>query len=317
MLFALVFITSFLATVLITPVFIKKLMSSGIYGRDVHKEKKTKVPEMGGLAVLFGFSAGMFVSIPHFIGSMAYIFAAFLTVAIMGVIGICDDLFGLGQKVKSWLPVFASIPLIATWAGVHTMSIPLIGAVDFGLFYPIILIPVAVTVVSNSFNMMAGYNGMEAGLGFIACLFLGAAGIATGSAEASIILFAMAGACLAFLAYNSYPSRIFPGDTGTFVIGAAVASAVIIGNMEMLGIIVLMPLLANGLITSLGIIRGKPVKKFSEVKNGMLVPPSGEHVNTLYFMLERAFKPTEKKLVSMVWTLGIIFGLVSLLFLFI
>lgn len=311
-----VFVVSFLATLLVTPVLIRKLRAAGIVGVDIHKEKKIRVPEMGGLAILFGFSTGIFISIPFFTDQIVYLFAAFLTILIMGVIGICDDIFGLRQRVKTWLPIFASIPLIVTQAGVHSMNIPFIGAVNFGIIYPIILIPVAVTIVANSFNMMAGYNGMESGLGFIACFFLGIAGLLTNRLEVSIIMFAMSGACLAFLRYNRYPSRIFPGDVGTFIIGASVASAVIIGNMETVGVIVLIPLLVNGIITSFGILRGKPIQKFSTVRNGILVPPSGEHVNTLYYRLEKAFRPSEKRLVSMVWTLGVIFGLLSILFLY-
>jgi len=314
---SLVFVVSFLLTFLITPVFIRKLKAAGIQGKDIHKKDMPKVPEMGGLAILFGFSAGLFISIPFLWNDLIFLFAAFLTILVTGIIGICDDIFGIRQKIKVFLPLFASIPLVAVQAGVHSMYIPFIGSVNFGLIYPLLFVPIAITVVSNGFNMMAGYNGLETGLGFIACVFLGIGGLITGRIQVSFLMFAMAGACLAFLMYNKYPAKVFPGDVGTFVIGAAIASAVIIGNLEMIGLIIILPLLINGLITIFDIGRGRPIQKFATLNNdGTLKPPEGRYVNALYFIAERHFKLDEKRVVWLFWSIGIIFGLISMIFLY-
>ncbi len=302
----LIFLISFLVTYFLTPIFIKKLKSVGIVGRDVHKEDKPEVAEMGGLSILFGFSFGSFFSILFLEGNYTFLFASLLTVLFSGLIGVCDDLFGIGRKIKTFLPVFASIPLVVTQAGVHTMNIPFIGLVDLGLIYPFILIPIAITVSVNAFNMLAGYNGLESGLGFISCFSLGVIGLFLNRIEISILMFAMAGSCLAFLKYNYYPAKIFPGDVGTFVLGSAVASAIIIGNIEIIGIVVLMPYIINGFITTFDLIRGKPIEKFSKIKNGVLVPPSKKYVYNLYYYIESVFKPTEKKLVWIIWSLEII-----------
>ncbi|MBU0530835.1 MAG: hypothetical protein KKC05_04130, partial [Nanoarchaeota archaeon] len=220
-------------------------------------------------------------------------------------------------RTKIILPVFAAIPLMIIQAGVHTMTLPFIGLVNFGIFYPIFLIPLGITVVSNSFNMLAGYNGMEVGTGFIACLFIGIIGIITGNQIVPIITLSMAGACLAFLKYNKYPSRVFPGDVGTFSIGAAFTGAVIIGNMEGIAAIIILPHIINGLMTVIEILRGKPIQKFSELKNGVLKPPETRKLNSLYFFLERRFELTEKKLVYLICLLTIVFGMIAIAFLYI
>ncbi len=308
----LVFLASLISTLIVTPVFIKRLKAAGITGKDIHKMGKSEVAEMGGLAIIFGFSVGAFIAIPFMNGDMVSLFAAILTITLTGMIGICDDLFGIRQKFKAWLPIFASIPLIALQAGDHTMIVPFVGLVDFGIIYPLLFIPIGVTVLANASNMLAGYNGLEAGLGFITCGFIGIAGLIAGRPLVYALMFAMAAACLGFLKYNKLPSRIFPGDVGTFIIGAAIASAAIVGNMEFVGIIASMPFIINGVITGIGVALGKPIEKFSKVENGVLVPPSRQYVSTLYFELERLFRLTEKKLVYMIWAMGIVFGLLSL-----
>jgi UDP-N-acetylglucosamine--dolichyl-phosphate N-acetylglucosaminephosphotransferase len=313
----LVFIISFLVTLFLTPVLIKRLASAGIIGTDIHKQNKTRIPEMGGLAILFGFSSAIFFSILFFTNGLVYLLAAFLTVLITGLIGICDDIFGIRHRIKAILPIFASIPLIVIQAGVHTMYIPFIGEINFGIIYPLILIPVGVTVAANTSNMLAGYNGLEAGLGFITCTFLGIVGLLINRVEISILMFALGGACLGFLKYNRYPSKIFPGDIGTFTIGAAIASAVIIGNIETIGLIAFAPYIINGFITVVELARGKPIQKFSTIEDNILIPPPKKNLYTLYFLIERLFKVTEKKLVWIIWVLGAIFGIISIGFLYI
>jgi len=60
-------------------------------------------------------------------------------------------------------------------------------------------------------------------------------------------------------------------------------------------------------------VRRKPIEKFSKIENGVLVPPSRQYVSTLYFELERLFRLTEKKLVYIIWAIGAVFGIISLL----
>ena len=309
----LVFLASLVSTVIVTPIFIRRLKEAGVMGRDIHKQDGTQVAEMGGLAVVFGFSVGAFIAIPFVNGDLVSLFGAILTIVLTGMIGICDDLFGIRQKFKAWLPIFAAIPLMALQAGDHTMIVPFVGLVDFGVIYPLFFIPIGVTVLANASNMLAGYNGLEAGLGFIICSFIGIAGLIAGRPLVYVLMFAMAAACLGFLKYNKFPSRVFPGDVGTFTIGAAIASAAIVGNMEFVAVVASMPYIINGLITSFSVMRGKPIQKFSKVENGVLVPPSRQYVSTLYFELERMFKLTEKGLVRIIWAIGVVFGIISLL----
>ncbi|MDP2841599.1 MAG: hypothetical protein Q8O17_04910 [Candidatus Methanoperedens sp.] len=44
------------------------------------------------------------------------------------------------------------------------MAFPFLGTLDIGLLYPLLIIPIGMIGASNAFNMLAGYNGLEAGM---------------------------------------------------------------------------------------------------------------------------------------------------------
>lgn len=247
---------SFLLTFFSVPMLIKKFSHAKLTGIDVHKPGKPEIPEMGGLAVVAGMVTGVLVAIAimtlsnskfatdiGLLGSsnMLEVFAALATILIIAIIGMFDDLVRIRHSVKAVLPLFASLPLVAIAAGHPYITLPFIGQLYLPIIYPLILIPLAVTIVSNLTNMLAGFNGLEAGLGIISTLSLGIVALNRGSVEAAIFLLSMSSALLAFVWYNKYPARIFMGDVGTLSIGACIAAAVIIGNFEMAGVIVLVP----------------------------------------------------------------------------
>jgi UDP-N-acetylglucosamine--dolichyl-phosphate N-acetylglucosaminephosphotransferase len=225
-----------------------KLAQSGIVGRDMNKPDRPEVPEMGGLAIVAGFGAGVLVALgaASFLGLLpeadpVLLLASLCTVLLAGLIGIVDDLAGLRQGVKALLPVIAALPLAAVRAGQTAMHIPLIGRIEFGFFYPLVLIPAGVTGAANAVNMLAGFNGLEAGMGLVAAASLAVIAGSLGEVTALVILLAAAGALAGVLIYNWYPARIFVGDVGTLSIGAVLAAACVVGNFEAAGAVVIIP----------------------------------------------------------------------------
>ncbi|HEX55458.1 MAG: hypothetical protein DRO94_02140 [Candidatus Altiarchaeales archaeon] len=253
----LLFILSFIGTYLMTPWIIPKLRRAKITGKDMNKPGMPEIPEMGGFAIVFGTSLGVLTAIAAYTFSeqiysitgltlfpelrLELIFASLSTILIISIIGIFDDLFSMRQIVKALLPLFAALPLVAVKAGTTKMVIPFIGSIEFGILYILILVPIGITGASNVTNMLAGFNGLEAGMGLVACLSLAFIAFKTNNPESFIILIAISGALLAFLFYNWYPAKILIGDIGTLTIGAAISSAVIVGNFETAGIIVIIP----------------------------------------------------------------------------
>jgi len=248
----LVLASSFGFTYLAVPWLIPRLMRAGISGRDMNKPGSVVLPEMGGFAVVGGFLVGVLLAIGLSTFSvidvgmdLGLVLASVSTILVMALIGVIDDLFLVSQKVKAFLPIFASLPLVAVKAGVTTMTLPIFGDVDFGVFYALVFIPVAITGASNATNMLAGFNGLEAGLGVVMFSTIGGLAYALGRVEAAVLSFALLGSLIAFLRFNWYPARIFIGDVGTLTVGAGVACAVIVGNMEQVGAILILPFFAE------------------------------------------------------------------------
>ena len=261
--YILVFLAAFVTGLVFYKGISKFLFRIGIRAIDQQKHHKPVLPTSAGIIVLISILAGMFL----FIGldsfvlgtkiNLSYILAAGFAIFIITFIGFFDDInvspilkkdkglqdyrIGLKQWQKPLLVLPAAIPLMAVRAGVTEMALPLIGAINFGILYPLILIPLAVVFVTNATNMLAGMNGLESGLGLVSTLSIGTYAFIIGSPEAAIIAFSTAGALAAILLFNWYPAKILPGDSLTYLIGAAIVSSVIIGNIEKFAIIIFTP----------------------------------------------------------------------------
>jgi UDP-N-acetylglucosamine--dolichyl-phosphate N-acetylglucosaminephosphotransferase len=318
---ALAFIASLVLTFVLTPLLIRSALGKNITDRDSNKPGKPVVAAMGGFAIFGGVAGGTLIALlainfyDHQFQFATMLLAALLSISIVALIGVFDDLFKLTRRTKVLLPVIASLPLVAVLAGDTTMSLPLVGVVDLGLFYTFVLIPVGVTGAANAVNMSAGYNGLEAGEGAVISAFLLVIALWSGSVAASVLLAALLGACLAFLKFNWFPAKVFPGDIGTYVIGGAIAAAVIVGNMEKFGLILFIPAFYELFATAYYSARGIERRKYCHnpiLEGGKIIPPKGAEYFTLaYFILSR--KPlTEARLVLTILLLYAACGCVAL-----
>ena len=313
---AAVLATAFCLTSFAMPAVIRKMKAAGIVGHDVNKPGRPEVAEMGGLGILMGVIGALLLAMAMrtFLGyafNLEEIMAAMLTIVIIALIGIFDDLFDMRKDVKALLPMVASLPLVAlAVAGSTTIALPFIGPVDFGMFYIIVLIPLGVTVAPNLTNMLAGFNGMEAGMGCVMFACVAILAMANGSTEMGLISVAMLGALLAFLRFNAYPARVFIGDIGTLIIGGALAAAVIVGNLESAGAILVIPYLVDFVI--------KAKNRFPRAdgkcaKDGKLTPDGGKVKGLVHLVMKAAGGITEKNLVLFFIASEVLFALLAIL----
>lgn len=149
---------------------------------------------------------------------------------------------GLGQLPKMLFVLPAAFPLIAVGAGSWIMKVPLIDyTVNWGLIYPLVLLPSALLFLSNVINMLAGTNGLSALTSFVASTSIAIFAYLNQEPEAMLVAATLSATLLAFLKYNMYPASILPGDSLTYLCGAAMFSAVVIGNMEKFGVLIFLP----------------------------------------------------------------------------
>ncbi len=294
-------VVSFLATLVLSHFLIPRLKRFGITGRDVNKPDRPEVAEMGGISIVAGFTGGILLAICFntFLGfqfDLIKLLAALITIHSVAFIGVVDDLIDIPQKYKAFLPLFAAIPLVAVKAtGKTTLLIPLIGVVNFGVFYILVLIPVGVAVASNLTNMLAGFNGLEAGMGIVVFGAMTILAVAHGSTDMALISISMMAALAAFMVFNKNPSSVFPGDVGNLTIGAALAAAVIIGNFDTAGAILMIPYVIDFFIKAYN--RFPSSKWWGEYRDGKLYPLEGK-VRGFCQLVMKAFNGiTERNLV--------------------
>lgn len=246
---------SFVCTLLLTMRWIPVAKRAGLVGRDMNKPSKPEVAEMGGVAVLGGIVGGLlfYIGLNTFlfnnISFNLQLFATMSTVLLIAIIGFIDDLLGwklgLTQWQKPLLTIPAALPIMAINAGVSYISLPLVGTPDLGILYPLVFVPIGIVGASNGFNMLAGYNGLEAGMGILIILGMGTASYVTGSSHVAMICAVTAAALSAFLIFNWYPAKVFPGNGFTYMVGAIIACVAILANMEKLAIIAFIPYFAD------------------------------------------------------------------------
>ncbi len=260
---AIIAVFAFLVTFFITWFLSKFFLKKGIFGHDVHKADTPKVAEMGGVGLVIVMFIVSFCCIFIFREDYWQHFTvATLVILIVGLIGIWDDLKALGAISKPFLLLIPAIPILI-WQTVENPGLldgglllfdpgpylPFIGQVRITIIYWI-LVPFAITVLSNATNMLDVMNGSTpitvlpvAAVGIIATTLFYFKGLVTfPGLIMSILLFS---SLLAFFWFNKYPAKIFCGDTGSLTIGAVVALIAIFGRIEIIIIVAMMPHIMN------------------------------------------------------------------------
>lgn len=291
---------SFFVSRLTMPRIIRKLEAADIVGKDIHKSWKPIVAEMGGFGILFGFIIGMFSGIYMHDVLTFNLVVVLVVILLVGIIGIVDDLLALSSKEKFSLLFLAGLPLI--W----------VAPPNVGLLY-LITIPIALSIGSNLTNMLAGLNGIESGLGIISMTSLTIACIILGKYDVTIISMSMLGALIAFLYYNRYPAEIFPGDTGTLIIGAAVVCIAFIGRVKLIAFIILMPNIIDAVLKfySAGFMNRQQQKPTQLNDEGKLVRPDVGFKSLIRLILRKPI--AEKDAVKLIWAIGFVFGLLGII----
>lgn len=291
---------SFSVTRLFMPKIIQKLEEADIVGKDIHKSWKPVVAEMGGFGIIFGFVIGMFSGIyMHDILAFTLVIVL-LVILLVGMIGILDDLLALSSRSKFFLLFIAGLPLM--WAAPPNV----------GILY-LISMPIALSIGSNLTNMLAGLNGIESGLGVISMTSLTIACILLGKYDVTIISMSMLGALLAFLYFNRYPAKIFPGDTGTLIIGATIVCIAFLGRVKLIALIVLMPNIIDAILKfySAGVMNRSQQKPTQLNDDGKLVRPDAGFKSLIRLILRRPI--AEKDAVKIIWGIGIVFGILGII----
>lgn len=309
-------IVSFLTTIVTVPWLIQKLADRGLTGVDHNKFEKPRIPEMGGLAVVIGFIAGVstLLVINKVLNEDDFPVLAAPLLAVVGaaLAGIMDDLFGLRQRLKAVIPFLFAIPVGVYVVEIKTTLSFIFLSVDFGVLM-VLIAPFGVTCAANAGNMLEGFNGLGAGLGIIVTVTLIIISFWFGADDTLMLLFPLLGALLAFLWFNRYPARIFPGDTLTLFMGATIACAAILGDLKTVGAILFIPMIIEFFLKLRGHFQGENYG--TPDREGYLTYEG--RIESLTHLIMKIKRVKERHLVWILWSveaiLCIIVGTVAFL----
>lgn len=224
---------------------------------------KAGTPTMGGMMFIAGILAG---TLALSLNATELSLPALLAMAAFALVGFLDDFLKVKFKNTIGLRPYQKITAqfaIAFILALYAYKSPFIGSKiylaffgvewDLGIFYvPAMMFIIIGTV--NSVNLTDGLDGLCSGVSMIYStammmifvymstamktpLSSGQAVQTQYSAELnSMAIFAasVAGGCLGFLRYNTYPARVFMGDTGSMALGGAIAAMAIFSRSVLL-----------------------------------------------------------------------------------
>ena len=275
---------SFALTVLLCPIFIPILhrMKFGQFIREEGPEshlKKAGTPTMGGIVMLAAFT----------VSSLAYmlnepqIFPVILLTVGFGFIGFLDDFIKLAKKrslgLRAWQKLGLQIVLTGYFAYVIMSDYPELtqiiipftgGQVVWNLgvlFVPFVFIAVLGTV--NGANFTDGLDGLATSVTVVIAMFFVVLSLKIGS-PVYLTALIMVGTLIGFLIFNTYPAKVFMGDTGSLALGGFVAAEAFMLKAPLFIIIVAFIYLAEILsvmlqVSYFKITHGKRIFKMSPI----------------------------------------------------
>jgi len=257
---------SIVLTMLFMPAWIRFLRSSHI-GQQVRDDGpethlvKQGTPTMGGLIMLIALVATVLMNGLPNLETYVLIGAIILT----GALGLFDDAskvihersLGLTPRAKligqfSIATVFAVIAVNVFYIQ-PTVIIPFIATIDLGILYTVIpigegalylpwlyivFVDILLVGMSNAVNLADGLDGLAAGTVMVVMLVMAAIAFRSNLLEPAIVAAALAGTCIGFLWFNSYPADIFMGDTGSLALGMGLGCLAVLTKTEFIVIII-------------------------------------------------------------------------------
>ena len=256
---------AFLVVFLTTPSLIKFLEKRNLSVKDVNKKGNVLIVRPGGPSIIAGIIASEIVLYAFL--QMNEIIAILITTSAAFVIGYVDDRKVMGGWFKPVALAFAAIPIIALGIYDTNLAFPLFGTVQIPALY-LALMVFMIPITGNTINSIDVLNGVASGFMTIAGFSLSICLLIVQNYEIAMISLPLAFVSLAFYKYHKIPSKIFPGDSGALTLGAMYGAIAIVGGVEIIAAVALLPAIINSFLFLSSVrrivehrqVQGKPVE---------------------------------------------------------
>ena len=249
-------------TMVLMPAWIKFLKSSHI-GQQVRADGpeshlvKQGTPTMGGVIMLVSVILTALVAGHPTPETFALLIATVLT----GCLGLIDDAEKVVKERSLGLTPKAKLVgqfVIATVFGLvavnvmgiaPTVEIPFVYTFDLGVLTThfgsvevpwlyILFVDILLMGMCNAVNLTDGLDGLAAGTVMIVMIVMAAIAYRSDMLDSAIFAAALAGACVGFLWFNSFPADIFMGDTGSLALGMALGCLAVFTKSEFIVLVI-------------------------------------------------------------------------------
>jgi UDP-GlcNAc:undecaprenyl-phosphate GlcNAc-1-phosphate transferase len=189
--------------------------------RKVHQ---VATPLLGGAAVYLAFAVTVLANFHFSLQLKGVALGASIVVAL----GVLDDVGELPAWAKLGGQVAGAAVAMAYGVVLHVAPSALPGALAVNVALTLLWF----LTVTNAVQFLDGMDGLAAGLGAIAGIFISLTALQTNQRYLMFLGAALAGACLGFLPYNFRPggATIFLGDSGASFIGFTLAGLAVMGE---------------------------------------------------------------------------------------
>jgi len=238
-------IVAFFTVYLTTPPLIKFLQKRNYTVIDKHKKGHVMIARPGGISIIAGIIASEIILYAFL--QMNEILAIMITTFLAFVIGYIDDRKTMGGWFKPIGLALAALPIIFIGAYDSDLAFPLFGEVHIPILY-LALIIFMIVITGNTINSIDVLNGVASGFMVIASFTLSIALFILQNYEIAIISLPLGFVSLAFYKYHKIPCKIFPGDSGALTLGAMYGAIAIVGQVEVIAAVALLPAVLNSFL---------------------------------------------------------------------
>ena len=207
-----------LISLALTPVAIRLAVRFGVLDRPGgHKSHESPTPYLGGLAMVAAFTAAIIgaAAIRPPSSGFGELIGILVVALLLAVVGLTDDLRGLGVVIRLGTQLAAAVALWAVGIQVNLVGV---AAVD------LLITVVWIVGITNAMNLLDNMDGLSAGVATVAALWFGIIGAVNGQVLVAALAFALTGCTLGFLRHNRPPARIYMGDAGSLFLGVVLAA---------------------------------------------------------------------------------------------
>ncbi|MFQ6025239.1 MAG: glycosyltransferase 4 family protein [Nitrosopumilaceae archaeon] len=238
-------VIAFFSVYVITPYLIRALQGRNLTVKDYNRIGGAMVPRPGGPSIIIGIIASELVLFVFF--PITEIIAILTTSSLAFLVGLVDDRKVMGAWFKPVALAGAAVPILLLGAFDPNLAFPLFGSVKIPILY-LGLVIFMIPITGNTINSIDVLNGVASGFMTIASFALTASLFVLGNYEIAIASLPLGFVSLAFYRYHKFPSKIFPGDSGALTLGAMYGVIAIVGHVEIIAAIALLPAVINSFL---------------------------------------------------------------------